>query len=338
MANQRNPRYDGIAIALMACFLASIAVRMPSSIGGSDVEAVTVNANVTIGGVAPNVASIYCCFKDYDAGTYIISDCRDAGSQTPYTPSGGKSHDLLCNFTVSDANGWQDMSDGWVNMTWFHGSVAWNSGSSNDKLYINSSCASRTPPGEGIEIVYICSINDIKYWADGGNWSAVINLSDGTIAGNPGTGDFIMGNVTSIWESSSIFFGSMLPGDTGSQYAPDVVSINATTNNTGNTVINIRVDGGSDYMNCTVGAIPVGNIKYDVSNGTAYASACGTLTSSVQWSGGCSQFNLGDCSGTCLASTYNTIKSSYWGISIPASGVGGTCNRPIVVTGAQANP
>jgi hypothetical protein len=337
MQPNQKPSYKPSILDNIMLLLAVVGLSITTTIITSklpiDANAASVQANVTIQSQPPNLTNIRCCFKDSDTGTYLTGDCRDAGSGTEYTPSGGKPHDMLCNFTVTDPNGWQDMGDGWVNITWHRDNVLWNSALDNDTLYINSSCTSITGSETGTNINYECLITNIKYWADGGNWSLVVNLSDGNSLGIPNKGHILMGNMTSIWQSPSIWFGSMDLSANGSQGHLGVAYIDSATNNTGNTKINLQVNGGAAYMNCTIGAIPISNIGYDTTQSTSMDLTCGNLTSSAAWANTCPAFALSDCADSCPGLT--SLKSTYWGIRIPPAGIGGTCNRPITIIGAQ---
>ena len=329
--NNDIPRTITLIIALAMILALATTTTVPR-----EVAAATVNASVQIVLLPPNATSIRCCFKDSDQANYNSGYCYNADSGSSYTITGGKAYDMMCNLTVVDPNGWQAMGAGWVNVTWYHTSVAWNSGASFDSMYGNSSCRNVSGSGNGINLVYECGVSGIKYWADGGRWNLLVNLSDGTNAGTPALGQFIIANVTSIWQSSSISFGSMLPGTAGSQLQADTVNVNSTTNNTGNTVINLEVSGGSGYMNCTIGAIPIGGISYDTTYQKSIATSCGQLTSSNSWDADCSKVNLQNCNSTCP--NLEKIAYTYWGITIPSNGVGGLCSCQLMVMGVQANP
>ncbi|MFH0861710.1 MAG: hypothetical protein V1875_01650 [Candidatus Altiarchaeota archaeon] len=319
------PKQTGAITLLFSIYLAIIATDLYDPL--QNAEAAIMSANVTIADILPTVGSVTCCFKDSDAPTYSQANCIAEGSITEYLPSGGKSYDMLCNFTVSDYNGYQDMADGWVNLTWHRANVSWNGPISNDTLYINNSCRNMTSTATPTEVNYECSICNIRYWADAGNWTALINLSDGQSSGIPHSGHIQIGGMKSIWQSTTIPFGEMHIGENGSNGHLGRLYINSITNNTGNTIINLQASGGNEYMNCTVGAIPVANINYDLQQNQFMDLACGNLTSSPDWS--CSAFQLPDCSGICpnLAS----LKNTYWGIRIPSAGVGGICSRVITI-------
>jgi hypothetical protein len=336
-----QPLHAILSLSLMLS--GTYALLCPLSVLSNDAAAVTVTAGVQINEIPPNVTQITCCFKDSDSAQYNQTGCREANAMVPYTPSGGKSHDMVCNITVEDLNGYQDMADGWVNATWHNVNVAWNSPQDLDTLYLNSSCRNITGSGSGMSMGFECSISGIRYWADAGNWSLLVNLSDGTTNGMPGKGYFIMANITSIWESSAIDFGAMYPGANGSQYHPGTVGVNATTNNTGNTIIDVEVAASNDFMNCTIGAIPTSNIRYDITylkpmDTAPPVGACGQLSTILGWGINCASLNIPDCSDTCPGLAYNTVKNTYWGINIPPYGVGGSCAQAITIIGVQANP
>lgn len=279
-----------------------------------------------------NISDIVCCFN-VSGGSFNPSSCKTGGGS--YTISEASNYDMVCNFTVTDPNGYQDMGDGWANITWYRDSVAWNAPLGFDNMYANSSCRNISGTSSGNTIRYECSISGIKYWADAGNWTLLVNLTDGTDAGYPGVSYITITNVTTLWQSPTISFGSMSLGTNGSQSHLGYASINATTNNTGNTRIGIEVQAGQQYMNCSIGAIDANTyyLKYDKAYNLQMETACGALTTTSAWSGGCgANINLQDCSTTCATLP---LSNTYWGITIPPSGVGGICTLSITVTAVQ---
>jgi hypothetical protein len=301
---------------------------------GVDAQTMVANVTIRISNVPPTVMDMQCCFKNSGDPGYDMLDCRLGGSGNPYVITGGVNYDILCNFTIKDSNGWQDMIDGWVNATWHRESVSHDSPRDYDTLYAVDSCANISFTDGGMEVVYECEFEDIRYWADGGNWNLTVRFSDGETTPQINHTTILMANVTSIWQSSIIDFGAMSPGDLGSQYYEGMVGVHAITNNTGNTIIDLEVSGGSEIMDCTIGEIPITNIRYDRLQYAGYWDACGTLKSYGDWD--CDPINLQDCHADCpgTISTANT----YWGIRIPETGIGGACHRQILFMGVQANP
>lgn len=291
----------------------------------------SISTEVTITGAVPSVGSITCCFRE--AGS--SDEWADCGGS--YTMAEATDYEARCNFTVTDTNGYQDMGDGWVNTTWYRsgGGIAWNSANDNDNHYTNSSCRNISGTASGTDIDYECHIRNIKYYADGGTWNIHINLSDGENA-NTGSDTIAIANVTSIWQSGNINFGSMNLGTNGSgrlgATGSGACDINATTNNTGNTVLDIYVEGDSS-LSCTVGSIPVGNVKYDVTYDEDMDTACGALSDSSEWGCAGEELNLDDCSDAC--GSY-PMDYTHWGITIPDEAVGGSCSMTITVSAQQA--
>ena len=327
-----NTEKRGVIIPLTLLSLFAVTTALTGFLP-RDVDAAAVHMNVTILGLRPSVSGIVCCFKDSDEDPDHWECENPEGS---YVMTGGEPYDMVCNFTVTDDNGWQDMVDGWVNVTWYNANAGggWGKGEDGDYQYANASCRNVTGTGSGNSIMFECAVSEIGYWADAGRWLLLVNLSDGSEAGTPGKANFTIVNVTSIWESASINFGSMLPGANGSQWRGGYVNVSAASNNTGNTAINIEVAGGGD-MSCGIGTIPVGNIGYDVDLGTSMEFACGQLTAGSDWDSDCSLFDLGDCSDDCDTLP---LDYTYWGVTIPSSGVGGTCSLTLTVSGVQAYP
>jgi hypothetical protein len=281
----------------------------------ADQQTQTSTYQVAVSNQVPTGSGLACCFGNTGQA---LTTCG-----TTYTMSSATNYDMDCNVTISDGNGYLDMGDGWVNMTWYRSSVAWNSAQSNDTLYLNSSCKNLSSTANGNTLMYQCQIKNIKYWADAGTWKLLINSSDGTGAGTPYSTDFTISSVPALWQSSTINFGSMGLGEIS-----DVNKI-SITNNTGNARIRITAQASGATMGCTIGSIPAGNISYDVGN-TTFALACGHLDTTDQWWASCNNLSIPDCSGSCL-SPFATNSSS-WGISIPSAGVGGSCSLSVTIT------
>jgi hypothetical protein len=291
-----------------------------------DVSAQNAQTQVTIGNSQPTISNVRCCFTNTGL-PFVDSGCKDPGGS--YTISEATNYDIVCNLTVSDANGWQDLSDGWVNATWHHADMAAYGPLDYDFRYVNSSCASVAGSGNGNDIDYQCAFSNIRYWANAGQWTLSASSHDGTSAGPQSNSGFVISNVTTLWQSSSISFGSMGLGETGSQGNTGRADVPSITNNTGNTRINLEVQSLTAAMGCAIGNISLDSIRYDISAANI-DTACGRLNTTSY--GGCTKIQLPDCSGACSAQSTAT---TYWGIIIPPSGVGGSCNLQMTFTAVQ---
>lgn len=322
-----------VASLIIACFLVYTYSGEPVV---TDVSADSsfVSYSVTISNDGPTVSNVECCFRDV-GGTFTDGDCHPHGGS--WVPSEGTNYDVHCNFTVSDTNGWQDMTDGWVNATWHHHSVAWNSPLDRDTRYINSTCTNVSGTESGNNIVYQCYFGGVAYWADAGIWSLLVNSSDGTTIGLPHEANITIENLTTLWQQSTINFGAMGLGENGSQGNLGNAQVIAITNNTGNTIISLEVSAVDQQMNCTIGEIPLVNIKYDGDSDATMSNACGQLTSTQTWDIECSAGNdvvrISDCTDNCPGAL--SLGYTYWGIKIPDSSVGGTCAVQVIFTAVQ---
>ncbi|MBD3389230.1 MAG: hypothetical protein GF416_09055 [Candidatus Altiarchaeales archaeon] len=323
---------DGRSKVVVLAFvvgLCAVAILIGSEV--KEVDAVSVTYQVSVSGARPSISAVRCCFKESDVGAWADGDCHTTGES--YTPPSAEYYDVMCNFTVSDSNGWQDMTDGWVNATWHHTNVNWDTDWDFDTSYGNGSCKNVTDLKGGEDIVFECQFQNIRYWANGGGWKLLVNSSDGSDLGTPSSTSFTVTNSTSIWQTATIDFGSMAVGETGSAGNTGNADVDAKTNNTGNTVIDLEVNAGAATMDCTINSIGVRNISYDETDDTAIGSACGTLEEAADWD--CAAINLNDCEDGCAGAT--ALDYTYWGIRIP-SGVGGSCTLSVTFTGTQATP
>jgi len=288
-----------------------------------EVNAGAITYSVAVAGARPTIGTITCCFKSYD-DTPASFDCDGS-----FVMSEAENYDMVCNFTVTDTNGYQDMVAGTVNVSWYNPTSGgtWTSTNSNDNKYVNTSCRNITGTWSGNDIDYECGIYGLKYWADGGVWTILVNSTDGTDAGVPGTNTMSISNLTTGWSQASIGFGTMSLGTNGSQWRGGYVNVSSISNNTGNTRVNMQVQSGAATLTCSVaGSIACTDVEYDVVFSTTMDAACGQLTTSQEWDAGCPQLKLRDCSGTCGTLPINY---TYWGITIPTAGVGGTCQLSV---------
>jgi hypothetical protein len=320
--SDEKPKADNtlLLVALFAILL-SFAVVLNVSAGktaGSTYE-------VEIGNELPSASGQTCCFL---LGGEVQA-CYTAGQEIDVVGSAGDEYEILCNITVSDLNGYEDILH--VNASWHRSNVARAGAQDNDNRYLNVSC-NTAGSGSGNSITYQCIFENIKYWADAGNWNLSLNMYDTTGGPNDDTKLFTIGDLLAINQTTTIEFGSMALGENGSEGTTDnTVHKPAVTTNLGNTGVRMGVQANSASMSCTLGSIPLENIKYANSDSTSMVAICGALTDADAW--GCANLDISDCSGACASPSDDT---SYWGICIPLEGVSGTCSVELTFTaGAQ---
>ena len=245
----------------------------------------------------------------------ISNTAPTVGTVTPTSPLTLSEYTTVvvtCSATVTDVNGWEDVSS---SSGVFHlYSVGGGCTPDNADCYVNNSC--ELSGGSSTTVTSTCSFT--VYWyaqasSDEGNWTCAITAVDsgansGTNSSNTTVSDLVALNIT-----TPIAFGNMIVGQTSAADVTDTVS------NTGNVRFDINVNGTD--MTCDSGSIAVGYIHYNISSGIDYASMT-PLTAdpgdtAVEFS---TNFNLVEGA----ASSDDT----YWKIQIP-TGVLGSCTGTV---------
>lgn len=232
--------------------------------------------------------------------------------------------------TVTDADTCQDLSS--VTARLYRTSVGHDGATNNSNRYAltctqdGGSCTD----ANDTTATYTCTYA-VQYYADGtdatssyssDNWTLRVTPTDDVGNGTTDSDTIEVNTLTAISASASIAFGSLgLGNDTGA------VNQTITMTNTGNSRLDVNVsaygaqvaDGYS--MICTVGTVPVGNLKYSLNTFT-YASGGTAITASpievdadiLTSTGGASSVNL------------------YTGYKVPTTGVGGACSGVLTVS------
>jgi hypothetical protein len=230
------------------------------------------------------------------------------------------------NVTVSDEDGCTDLK--WVkSQLWDDSSTKFTDPENPNMLYRNDSC---TLECSGVNGTVKCSFG-LRYYTNASNdWALNISVYDGTL-----TGYSLFWNINVSTLAAVNISGQLLNFSAGSPTGR--LNLSQTTSwdttlsvqNVGNVQENALV-AGSD-MGCTIGAIPVANIKYHTSPATDYSSG-----------GMCalSGNDLDTCS--LLKDSFNLLKSQdgspinkpvYWKLKVPDGGVAGLCNGTLTVGG-----
>lgn len=169
----------------------------------------------------------------------------------------------------------------------------------------------------------------MKYFADYSDndsetWVAEVAVSDynaGASATSSAVSDtFEVARIAGLNTSSiGLNFGSLALGGTSG-------TSSITIYNTGNGQIDLTASA-SDFS-CPTGKIAASQVKFTTSATTAYASMANALSN-----GGTTDtaFNLAGQSTTSASST----KDTYWAISVPATGAGGSCSTTVTLSAAS---
>jgi len=241
-------------------------------------------------------------------------------------------------FTVTDNNGCQDIDSNTTKTTVVlyrtdvSGGVACTPDNANCyAMSCTQDASSCTAGGTDLNATYTCTVA-VQFYADptdtgaahaATTWTAGAVPADNagaTTANTSTTAEMV--SLTSLSVTTTVNYTSLALGaDTGTTDQTTVVT------NTGNRPIDTQVGGygtasNDTYsMSCTIGTIPIANEKYSTTASTAYASKISLVTDT----------SPATITTNIVAGTSST-GDIYWGMGLPATGVGGTCSGHIVFT------
>ncbi|MFH1632357.1 MAG: hypothetical protein ABIA47_05085 [bacterium] len=285
-------------------------------------------ATVLITNVAPVVSAVKICPNDG-----VPSSCSHIANYTSGTGTTQLS-DIIA--TVTDTNGIDDIdpATGVVAVVYRTGSGD-SCGSDGNDCYILT-CANEV--GIGPTSAYFKCDIATQHYMDAttvapfasDDWTIKVTATDATAGSHSATNTFeVTENASVAFSPSPIDYGELALGGTSATG----FEVTGTNNGNADADAQIRADGAN--MTCSIdGTIPVGNQKFDTAT-DAYASMTTALTTGDQ------QIDFTDETGgvdsvasLCrrTSETYKTSDTAWFGITIPASGVGGTCTVGATVT------
>ncbi|MFC2134929.1 Ig-like domain-containing protein [Bacteroidota bacterium] len=216
----------------------------------------------------------------------------------------GATKSVLCNTTVSDADGSGEISE--VVATLYHNSHTVNDPDENSTHYTNSSCTETD--SQAFTKTYSCGF-DMWYFSRDNTWYCNINVTDNqSDSSNSQTSTSVQTLYALNVSPQIIDYGVLYAGNTSLNDVQIMVS------NLGNQEIDITLDGYARFdgdglaMNCTVGDINLSFERYSLSSGTPYNSMSSLTDTPVQLD----NFNL-----TAKNDTFDAEKMTYWKIRVP---------------------
>jgi len=228
----------------------------------------------------------------------------------PVNLNAGSTKTVTCEATVSDADGWANITV--VNATIWHSSSTEASADDNNDHYTDVSCDIGTNTSE-TDAPVTCTFA-LQYYAKDGTWTCKIRAHDDSSSGSNETTTTV-NELVALSAPATMNFGSLSLGDTST----NTTEVEFSMENKGNVQIDAQVSGNN--MTCASGTISVGNVRYSSADNTSYDLMTVLTASAVT-------FDLNITKSTGSASSVTT----YWRIQIPDSGVGGSCNNTITFT------
>jgi len=243
------------------------------------------------------------------AGTQTVGAVTT--SQSPINLNAGSTTTIDCLAMVTDTDNWNNITT--VNATmWDTSASTEGSADSNNNHYTNASC-SLGANDSATSLPVTCSVS-LQYYANPSTWTCKIRSYNSTndLASNETNATMNQLIALDVTEDS-VNFGTLALGATSSS------DVTATVQNNGNVQIDVNLTGSA--LSCTTGSLDMETIHYSASSGIVY----GSMTA---LSGTTANLDLNVAKSTGAASTALT----YWKISLPASGAGGTCTDTITFT------
>jgi len=238
----------------------------------------------------------------------------DSGA-TSINLSAGQTTSVACTATLTDNNSCTEISaaDAVLYRTNIGGGATCSTDANN---CYNVSCVISDCTGPTDTAALATCTFSVEYYADptdpgsanaGTDWTCQITPTDGGGAGTADSKTIEMATTRGLDVTDEIDYGTLaLAADTGA------TNQLVTIRNTGNEDMDPEISGTD--MACTVGSIPVANLKYD-QNDVTYASLSQTLAATA------ATYNL-----TLPQRTNGVVTDDvYWGLSMPTTGVGGSC-------------
>jgi hypothetical protein len=234
-----NSKFSATVVA-MGLLIVLLVLLMPIGIApntvGPNYRNVTVQTNVNITNSKPEIVNI------------TIQDVTNFSLRNITLNAGGYK-DIVCNVSVRDWNGFNDVA--YVNATLWHLHTSYDSDIDNNNThYTNTNCTS-IGDGSGFYVTYFCNFS-IVYYANNGTWICNASVMDYQSASNSRIGNTSFLPVYALNVTDGINYGNV---------AVEEFSSNTTANvsNMGNMRINVTVHGyGARYndglaMNCSLG-------------------------------------------------------------------------------------
>jgi hypothetical protein len=301
-------RFIGVSIAASAVlivFLTALFLSSTTTVFSAMNDSFT--ANVTVSNAYPSVSAVL--FNSTAASANITLTAATDNNL------------IMCNATITDSNGYQDVAtSGSVNATFYHSSYGSLYGA-NDKnqRYTNTSCT--FTGGSGTTVTALC-IASFEHEAYNGTWNCTITAKDGAGAtANASRTNDITELVGLSVLNDSIHYGTMANG------ASSASALGVNVTNEGNVKIDVQVKGLSD-MNCTVlGNLGINNISFNTTSGAYSTMSANKLSTSFQ---NLDAFNLYQEGVAPFGEDQPATNNTWWTITIP-NGVRGECNNTVVI-------
>ena len=295
-----------------------------SPLAFSQFDNTSIESRVNITNVAPTVQQ-------------VILYSPTAGVGNPIVLTEGATTTVLCNATVRDLNGFEDIDSTTSNATaWIENVVDFGSDDDNNNHYSNLTGCDVFQINLSVALLS-CSF-EFEYYADNASdWICNVTavdldgLSSINVSENTTVDQLFAINLTVNVTHLIMDFGNMAPNDLTAD--ADEVLVNIT--NSGNVNLDISVDGwanntGDNYaMNCSIGNISAANLRYNITDDTPFANMY-NVTSNRQ-PNPIPSFSIPRRVDDSDDTKFNSTNTTWWKLLVP-TGVKGFCNGTVMFT------
>lgn len=297
------------------------------------------NVTVTVTNTAPSIGSITC--------TQALG-----GVDFPFTPTAGANFTVMCQATITDANGWQDINQSSFKAAFTPGGLAAENNSDDlNSHYTNGTNSNAGTDcawsgSGGTDIVVTCGFYVMSY-VDSANWTAIFRVTDKIITGSGAAvqnANTLSGNeIASVLGMDSVGGAAAALVGFGSQPLGSVLE-NGTANiqifNVANRDMDISiregsgrtfggvVDGNAGNLTCAVfysnnistSGVANEGLRYNKTGGSSFVQGVNVTGVTTTYE----DFSLAytNASGTTHALAVNPFNVM---LQIPSSGVRGLC-------------
>lgn len=294
-----------IALLFIGIFLGIVGVSLWYTRAGDISGSGAFSPTATIGNATPTISSIGISEVAYGSDT----------SASGFIPTVGADKVLHVSGVINDVDGGIDIST--TSVVFYRTGAGASCVSDKNDCYRIDTCSLNAAYGTSEEVAYDCAV-PIAYFTDstasGGKypndtWTAYMTTKDSTGRYATTSKQTEIQPLLALNIPSTLSYGSVPLGSTSGAAA-------LTFAQRGNTKADVQISGGS--MNCSHGgSIPVSSQRWSLASTTTYASSTPLSASTTLVS---------------LSLGYRTVDASelttsmYWRVSVPATGVGGTCS------------
>lgn len=290
-------------------------------------------ASIGIENEGPTIATSEIKICSGDVATDTLSSCTDISGSI--TLSAGATDSNTIVFITRDGNGTQDLP-ATAGATFFHSSTTNSCTDDNNDCYGGSGSSLITCYyAESVVATaarYRCGLS-LAYYAnqtvDSGSWNTYVTVTDNSgSAGTQNASSEAINKLVAGTFSNIAYSTKSLGYETG-----DGEEIVVNHYNNGNVVLDFDLVANSNLGCSALGTMPATAFKFDAEQHTTpFASAAYTLStvSTIEFD------TLDAAVRTNDASTTAHLDNSYWSVSVPSSGVAGTCQATITAVAEES--